>query len=511
MTIPKMRKKALQIDAALTPAGFLVLANWTRSHHCLHCRSRNQQCIATGRHRRRWLYQEAENTYLHYDAGTNPPSYRRCRQARLPQAELHRQGDVHRQSRSDQMVLEYCPACTVVVSLSREEELQCGAAAFMHYKNSGISMGNMSIMNNLLSPVLHLMEGQYGTLVILIRDFRANVELNSGLYFGLLVGNKCIRFNQIGDELEFPIEGNESELAIELFVIQRRPRSKSSVIGRRRDLVDRCTVYCKKLSATKSDGLCFEWKSVELNLVKASMAFLVDIEFYPAVPELPPRDSRVRTKRVNVDPKRKAESSVTSSSLMEVAYAGSKASRASKKTGSGKRNKIKALLAGTSKGHSSNPTSLKNVNADIIYYDLSTNAKNCDGDYKHGESHQIRHHIALDDAKFYELTGSPTDDETLPLEISPSEFFSDIGNRIKHDQGMDFSQLFSSHNRLVTSYLGRGKWGEPLLSDSLRTWYLQPTVKPLASPPLPPKCPQGMLWEEYYLLNRGLYTKNVLR
>ncbi|QLL32764.1 hypothetical protein HG536_0D02860 [Torulaspora globosa] len=368
------------------------------------------------------------------------------------------------------------------------------------------------------------MAGPYGTLVILIRDFRANAELNPGLYFGLVVGNTCIRFNQIRDVLEFPIEGNESDFPIDLFLIQRRPRSKSSVTGRRRDLVDRCIVYYRKLPAMKSDGLCFEWKSVELKLAKASMTFLVDIELYPAAPELPPRDNGMGSgcisEQVNIDSKRKVnevERSATSSFLKEVtdATTSNKVSRASKKTGSRKRDKIKALIPGTSKGRASNPASLKNTDANVIYYDLSTqNAGSCCSDYRHGESQPISFRMVLGDARLYELTdkkAETAEDEALPLELSPMEFFSDIGNRIKHDQGMNFSHVFSSHNRLVTSYLGRGKWGEPLLSDSLLNWYLQPSVKPLTGPPLPPKCPRGMLWEEYYLLNRGLYSKTVLR
>lgn len=362
------------------------------------------------------------------------------------------------------------------------------------------------------------MARQYGVLVILIRDFRANAELNPALYFGLVVGNQCVRFNQIRDGLQFVVEGNESEFPIELFLMQRRPRLKNSVIGRRRDLVDRCTVYCKKLSATKSDGLSFEWKSVELKLTKASMTFLVDIELYPAVPELPPKGNEVESEQVDVEPKRKLNqvgNLATTSSSKEETYAAtnSKVSRASKTTIFRKRDKIKATLAGTLKGHGSSTASLKN--ADVIYYDLSSqNGGSCNGDYEHGKPHLISHRILRNDVKLYELTGkkaATAEDDILPLDLAPREFFSDIGNRIKHDQGMNFTHVFSSHNRLVTSYLGSGKWGEPLLPDSLLNWYLQPSVKPLKSPPLPPKCPRGMLWEEYYLLHRGLYTKTVLR
>lgn len=380
------------------------------------------------------------------------------------------------------------------------------------------------------------MIGQNGTLVILVRDFLAASELNPGVYFGFKVGNNCIRFNQLRDDLIFPVKRDESELPIEVFVMQRRPRLKNSIIGRRRDLLDHCKVHYTKQPVVKSDERCVEWKLVELKLTSAHMTFLVDIEFYPAVPQLPSKHNRMRTrsepkeeisapepKRDLSQPEAKAqlqrhrsqpEARVQPPKEQADGRANDKTTGTDKKPGSRrKRDKIKALIVGGPKDKASSRPSSKSADANVIYYDLSTPKVGTASDgYKHGESQPAALPIPLSSSETLVLSEKKPEiieDEVLSLDISPKDFFSDVGNRVKHDQGMNFTSMFSSQNTSLTGYLGKGKWCEPQAVDNLL--YLQPGVKPLPGPPLPPKCPQGMLWEEYYLLNHELYSKTVLR
>lgn len=369
---------------------------------------------------------------------------------------------------------------------------------------------------------------QHGTLVVLVRDFRTEVDLNLGQYFALKVGDNCIRFNQVQGELMFPIDVGESSLPIELILFQRRPQLKNSVEGRRRDLVDRCEVFYNRFPVSKSEDSYLEWRSIHLRLRKSKMTFVIDVEFYPAVPFLPSKDDETTSSSCD------SEQTVPELELEEDRAQGKKlpsvppkdqANGEDKNRSNGhegkkllkrKRDKFKALLIGSSRERVKERTSSSVVNSNTIYYDLQSSQKVDSGcaSYRHGESSLAQPQTSLRTKEISNLFDKDLEahgDEVLPLDVSPREFFNDVGNRVKHNQGMNFTNVFSSHNVRLTNYIGKGRWGEPVLSQSLLNWYLQPGVNPVPGPPLPPKCPRGMLWEEFYLLNHELYSQTVLR
>lgn len=353
------------------------------------------------------------------------------------------------------------------------------------------------------------MIAQNGTLVILFKDFRSAASLKPGVYFGMKAGLNCIRFNQVSGEFVFPIGGDGTDANLEMFVFERRPRLKNSRLGRRRDLIDRCTDCYYKRPISKSSENCIEWKSVELKLTKAQIVFVVDIEFYPNVPVLPLKDGSNAHSTIQEDEPNDIhpDQDIRKPSLRK----SDETPKVSVKLR--KRDKIKYAISSFRK---ENRKDLK-VDADMVYYDLDSlsNPTSAPEMYQHGNLLSYEDLASAEADEFHDfmklVRSESAEDEVLPVDVSPYTFFNEAANRLKYSERLNFMNAFSSGNIKLTSYLGGGNWSKSLLSRAVFDWYLQPGINSLSGPPVPPKCPKGMLWEEYYLLNHELYTKDVLR
>lgn len=366
------------------------------------------------------------------------------------------------------------------------------------------------------------MASQNGMLIILIRNFRSAVALNPGLYFAIKVGLNCIRFSQVSGELVFPIEKHEKDAFIELFVFQRRPRLQNMSMGRRRDLIDRCEERYYQRPAFRSSEVCIEWRSIELKLSQAKVSFLIDIEFYPKVPVVPTKDSYPKLND--------AQEEVEHESIQAVQKADQPIPNDLNTTTkeSGKLRKLDKIRSAITTFRKQRPLQtpgkqqgkqerehLMQADDNTVFYDLNSmphNASPCDK-YQHGDLIKLAASHKIDKPKdFNELIRDESSGyDSLPIDVSPRTFFNDAGNRLVHSERLNFMHPISSENVKLTSYLGGGKWDQPSLSRAALNWYLQPAVKSLPGPVLQPKCPKGMLWEEYYLTSRELYIKDVLK
>lgn len=264
------------------------------------------------------------------------------------------------------------------------------------------------------------MIAQNGTLVILFKDFRSAASLKPGVYFGMKAGLNCIRFNQVSGEFVFPIGGDGTDANLEMFVFERRPRLKNSSLGRRRDLIDRCTECYYKRPISKSSENCIEWKSVELQLTKAQIVFVVDIEFYPNVPMLPLKEDSNMHRIIQEDEYNDThpDQDTRRPSLCKL----DENPKLSVKLR--KRDKIKSAISSFRKDNR------KDLKSDVgmVYYDLDSlsNPTSAPDIYQHGNllSHEYLAPAEAEESHdFMKLVRSESaEDEVLPIDVSPHTF-----------------------------------------------------------------------------------------
>lgn len=341
--------------------------------------------------------------------------------------------------------------------------------------------------------------------MILVSNFKTFESTHPGVYFIIKVGEKCVRFSTLKKEVAFQIERKDAHVPIEMFMFQRRIRSSNSCIGRRRDLLDHVEEsYFTRQFSTFNDS-CVEWKSIELKFPNQPVSFTVDVEFYPRVPILP-----FKGDRCNITFSKSEETKPTTN-LVTSARPHAKIR---------KRDRMISGINQLSIRLNSNKSSAAS-SGDTIYYDIGTvrNGNTLLNDYEHGNGRTKPllpedFSAPINSNEVYDMIKTnqhKVTNETLQLDISPHQFFMDFENRLEHNQGMNFVNMFATNNIRLTGYLGRGKWSTPMCSEPLMNWYLQSRVESLPPPPLPPKCPQDMLWEECYLIDKDLYISNVLR
>lgn len=347
---------------------------------------------------------------------------------------------------------------------------------------------------------------QDGILVILVNKFKTFASTHPGIYYIVKVGKECLRFNTLMGELAFQVEQKEGYLPIEIFMFQRRTRLSNSCIGRRRDLLDHVEESYFYRQPSKFNDSRVEWKSIEVNFPNQPVYFSIDVEFYPRVPILPLKDGKCN---VRIEKSDKIE---PPNNFVNPSKPHAKIRKRDRMISTINQLNIDAL-----KGNKSRAASFE----DTIYHDIKKvhNGDTLLNNYEHGDgstkpffhedvsgpikSTEVYHMIKMNQHK--------VTNEILQLDISPQQFFMDIENRLEHNQGMNFVNMFPTNNIRLTGYLGRGKWGTTMCSETMMNWYLQSGVDSLPPPPLPPKCPQRMLWEECYLIEKDLYISNVLR
>lgn len=366
------------------------------------------------------------------------------------------------------------------------------------------------------------MKKQQSTLVLLIKECRALKILHPGVYFVIKVGKKCIRFNNDNNELVFQLDEKGTLASLEMFMFQRRKNSGLPA-GRRRDLLDSTCAHLLKSACSKRTETCIEWKSYVVEFAAQSLSFVIDIEFYPYFPLLPLKNEQKSSQARNMVAGKpptgaKKQLPLQQASLQKIPEPTNKEDH--RKTRKRDRFRLRSLhnltkgLATVDANRTEDET--KN-NSNIIFYDLK-NLKNSTGlpsDYQHGSSPSQTDLVRpMDGKELYTFVKKnqhkPATDEKLILDISPQAYFNSPENRMKYNQRLNFVSMFSSNNIKLTGYLGSGKWDKLELSDTFINWYLKPEVRPLNSPQLPPKCPVGMLWEEYYLINKDIYIHDVL-
>lgn len=354
---------------------------------------------------------------------------------------------------------------------------------------------------------------QDGTLVILIKDFFSKTGLHPGTYFLLKLGDHSLRFNRVKGELVYKINKEDCEKPLQMYMFRREGKPSDFTKGRRRKLIDQSSVKLFEQLESSRDETRIDWKGVRFCFTTVPIGFTMDIEFYPSGPVLPP-------KRNQFEQPKEVPSS------LPVQHAERKPLPVVPKTEEKSSKKSKRAHFFPIHRHMSRKKSVKEKEDDIIYYRSEDVVKYQQGEaepkpcqepaYQHGDiGGEISTIPGKEPEDLYKFIKQnqyrPGLNDVLPVHTTPREFFKSPENRLKYDQDVGFHNFFPSNNVRLTGYLGRGKWHQNQVSCAFLSLYMMPTTNPLPAPPLPPKCPKNMLWEEYYLINKDQYIKDVLR
>ncbi|QLG74187.1 hypothetical protein HG535_0G00710 [Zygotorulaspora mrakii] len=365
------------------------------------------------------------------------------------------------------------------------------------------------------------MRRQEGTLVILLKDYKCPAIPPTNVYFVLKFGKRCVRFNGHSGEMVLELDYSDLESPLEVFMFQRRNGKGISTATRRRQLVDKTSSFIFEFPYTTKTETLTEWQSFEVEFFNYQILLLFDIEFYPRSPMLPAKEGNQEADGLTFEkkPNNMSTSSDQNGPPQRKAQRNTPDSEKFKQNRSKKRNHFRIPLISNLVRDSSTRRTKENSDYDgTIFYDLDVQSgvKASFNGYKHGSSINSQSLLSpMSSGELYKYIKvnqqKPVKDDQLTMDVSPQDYFKYTGNRLAHDQNLNFVNMFSSDNVRLTGYLGAGRWDKKVISEVFINWYLRCDTKPINSPQLPPKCPLGMLWEEYYLINREGYIHDVLR
>ncbi|CDO92021.1 unnamed protein product [Kluyveromyces dobzhanskii CBS 2104] len=356
---------------------------------------------------------------------------------------------------------------------------------------------------------------QDGQLVILPSKLAIGSKLDAGSYFMLKLGQNAIRFNSTRGSLEFTVSASDWDNDLEFILFKRRPRSKNDLRGcRRRDVLDRYSININTTKPKELNQYYVGWKQVELNSSVKHVQFIVDIEFFPSSGPIIP------LKSLHSSHKEDSVKEVTVKNKPELQKQKRLPISNEKKGDSNQNPEPNVKFFPRFRRHSrhlkkhSPEASNEDISFDnVIEYDGKENVVTA-GNYRHG--FKIYEESVSDTSDVYSFIDKNKekirnyDHDTLVINETPKDILKDELVRFRLGDKLMFMHSFPTANVKLTGYLGNGRWSIPETSATRRQIYLlqQPSLPP---PRLPPKCPKGMMWEEYYLLNKGKYIDEVIR
>lgn len=350
---------------------------------------------------------------------------------------------------------------------------------------------------------------QDGKLIILPSKITVGKQLEVGTYFMLKLGQNAIRFNSIRGNLELNVRAADWDTNMEFIIFRRRPRLKNDLLGcRRRDVLDQDFININKLRPKALREYYVVWKSVELNSLAKDVQFIVDIEFFPSSGPIIPLKS----------PQSPSEKSspVIKTKLPKQLPQSPESKPATTPRDQESSPKFFPRLRRHSRHQRRNDLNIDSddiVYDNVIIYDGKEKAVVA-GNYTHGlKSYEAESSDTSGVYSFIEQNKEKIrnyDYDTLVIKETPKDLLNNEYAHLQLGDKLMFIHSFPSANVKLTGYLGNGRWSVPETNETRRQLYVlqQPTLPP---PRVPPKCPKGMLWEEYYLLNKEKYIREVMR
>lgn len=357
---------------------------------------------------------------------------------------------------------------------------------------------------------------QDGYLVIIIRDHSKLCRLQPGTYFVIKLGNRVLRCDLSSNELVMNITKDEYDQRVNFIVFQRIKRKLNDPVGsRKRKLLDQVESDILNSNALIATNTRLEWRNKEIYFNTINIRLIVDFEFYSKFPIIPSKNmnlnvySHLNTSKWN---------NLKKTSSNNLRYTKTFDNTFNLDT------KVKKIYS-----HGDNENMNKHKKASVIdsetiifdnnntlIYKTDNLMKPCFRGYQHGYSDdqsrefEKAQYLESELYKFIKLNQYKKDySDVLPIEMTPAIFFQNELNKFKFNQHIRFN-VFTAENIKLTGYIGHGEWIRPDLSDNLLHLYIISDIT-FSGPPLPPKCPINMLWEEYYLINKNRYAKDVTR
>ncbi|SCW03514.1 LAFE_0G12156g1_1 [Lachancea fermentati] len=350
---------------------------------------------------------------------------------------------------------------------------------------------------------------QKGNLVLLIRSIRNEDKLRLNQYFVLMQGKRALRFDISDGELAMKVDQEDCKCPTEIYVFQRNGIARGQN-ARRRQLVDSYTSNVLETKATTNQSTILEWKGIQFNFLALDVSIIVDIEFYLSKPIPPPKQKRLRERPLPpVLPKPQVTSNPYQNKSQEQAKKAKDNSEAT--TADKSHSRVHFFPRHWRKSKKTRPKEQNVIfygENDLILYqkNISSSSSESPSSYEHGEItlHDEESQSSEQTPEVYKFIKKnqykPAFDEILDLNVTPRDYFSRIEQSEPKRVTPNVLHRFPPGNVRITGYIGCGKWSKGKLSMEALNWYLRPSVNPLPSPPLPPKCPVHMLWEEFYLI-----------
>lgn len=348
-----------------------------------------------------------------------------------------------------------------------------------------------------------LMISQDGKLVLILKGHRGKDDFGVGTYFLVRQFKEVLRFDSTEGILEMNVMAEDWNKTLDIAMFKRRGRTKNDLRGtRRRDLIDITSISLTKLEPNEVMNNEVRWTNLEANLLVAGITIYLDIEFYALSAPLKPW--RVKT-QVNQQ-------------LASYGHHGKKITKEIQQTTRDlkDKSKIKRGLQGLLPIWNSK-RGIRKVDltgSDDVIYDHVIRfgeAKSKGGSREYIHATETVNLPSIDTNSVYEFIRKNKemkyDDDTLPIENEPRNILKDATTRLVLGEKLSFS-TFPSTNVRFTGYIGNGKWCKPQVGFFNRAAYIfsRPSLPP---PTLPPKCPKGMLWEEYYILEKDKYIRDI--
>lgn len=368
------------------------------------------------------------------------------------------------------------------------------------------------------------MISQNGTLVILPNKLNIGKRLQAGSYFMLKFGNSCVRFDSVKGPLEMKVSSEHWNQQMGFVLFRRRPRLNGDPVGfRRRDIIEQTSLSIKVRKPERIAEYCVTWKNIELDLPVQDIQLIFDLEFYPSDGPIKPlkknqpyqlQANELKERRPNIRQKSPEPVKHQTEPMNKV------------KPSHTILNRFKKGIKNLRHIHSTDRTDYPADESEVVYdnvieYNKEEPQQVVMGNYVHGMNmpeivdDSATNVDTMDVYSFIrrnkEISANRlSDDDTLVIGDTPRDLMKNKHARLSLGERVQFAQIFPSRNTRLTGYVGNGKWVIPEGNEFRRQYYML-HGKALPAPQVPPKCPKGMLWEEYYLLDKDKYTNEVIR
>ncbi|CAB4252296.1 similar to Torulaspora delbrueckii TDEL_0B04870 hypothetical protein [Maudiozyma barnettii] len=372
-----------------------------------------------------------------------------------------------------------------------------------------------------------------GIVIFNINTFGKWCTPSNGYYFIVGIGKNFQRFDssikQVLLELEFQPFKDFNNTSIDIYLFKRNLRSikknkKNAYQGRTRSFIDNHTIRLRDVKASTIRETYVDWDNLNIVFPRSKLFFQISVEYYPSTPIVPIKADNALDLYWNKEhvSNKEHKDAVTKPLIIQnckekqkdfiITYS---------HTGKFKKigNLFKTLFKGQECDNNGIPQFYEDTYLDIDNPNINMESQSVFSTAlnQNTSNHSFCTEIdfPLDDKKYddyqfnYEIPSITNEKDCkqkgdiLPLGTAVPIFLNYLSNRVLYNEHINWTTIFEPMNVKVTGYLGNGKWTNSELSESLLSWYLQPHVKSLVLPRLPPKlCPRNILWEEYYLIDK---------